>query len=357
MKINSLDLGTAFTQVRSAINPKHGYFSHILIEADDEIRLTGTNGNLFVRSNVDAGLIVEPGAVLIDASKLGQLNSLNKPFDLEQDDKIAHIKCGRSKLKFPLIDANTFPRIAPPFSEPWLQVNFLSLIEQVLFAASEQNSGRAEFESISMQSIKDGFVLVSTNGYRISELFCKSDLIGFEPILLSSSSLKACYEVLKGSNKHDVWIEDNQCKISFEKTLITARLIDGSFPDYTSIIPRNPEVVFNAEVKDLLEALKITTIAEGDSHCIGLHGDNKILTFWTFNGTYQASEFVETTKIQTPFKTGINSKFLIEALKHVKGSTVEFQFPDPPNACLITDIIHPEHRQVIACMSPPPDLP
>lgn len=357
MKIDKLDLGKALSRVQHAVNPKHGYFSHILIEADEEIRLTATNGNLFVRSNVDAGLIVEPGAILIDASKLGQLDRLNKPFDIEQDDKIAHIKCGRSKLKFPLIAADTFPRIDPPISEPWYKLNFFDAFDNVLFASAEANSGRSEFESVCIQQSKKGFILVSTNGYRISEYECEAPLLEFESSLLPSESLKAIQPILKESQEHEFWIESNQCKIKFDTTLITMRMIDGKFPDYSAIIPKNPPSVFYVQPSMMIDALKSITIAEGDKHCIGIQAEGEILHLWSFNGTYQASEEVQISGTLNPFKTGINSKFLIEALKHVKGTSIEIQFPNPASSCLITDTENQQHRQVIACMTPPPDLP
>lgn len=357
MKINKLELGKALSHVSCAVNPKHGYYSHVLLEANDEIRLTATDGNLFVRDNVDAGLIVEPGSVLIDAAKMGQLDRLNKPFDIEQDEKIAHIKCGRSKLKFPIIDATPFPRIEEPLGEPWLELNFSNVIEQVLFAAAEANSGRTDFESVSMQVAKDGFILVATNGYRISEIFCESDLTEFKPILLPAEALRQCKKILGSSEKHQVWIDGNQCKISFEKTLITMRLIDGTFPDYTVIIPKNPPSIFTVDVKELSESLKSTSIAAGDKHCLGMELEGNLLHLWTFSGTYQASEEIEVNGDPQKFKTGINSKFLIEALSQVKGGTVELQIPDPPASCLIVDTENRQHRQVIACMTPPPDLP
>ena len=357
MKINKLELGNALAQVRCAVNPKHSFCSHVLIEADEEFRLTATNGSMFVRSNVDAGVIVEPGAVRIQAAKLSQLHSLGKPFDIEQDDKIAHIKCGRSKLKFPLIDAIAFPRIDPPLGEPWFEMDFEIPVMQVLFAAAELNFGRPEFESVCMQYVKDGFILVSTNGYRIAETFCASDISEFKSVLLSSECLKACKGVLGDSDKHKVWIESNQCKVEFDKTLITMRLVDGTFPDYTAIIPKNPPSVFTVNVAELQEALRITTIAEGDKHCIGLNAEPDKLTLWTFSGTYQASEYVSVNGTIKPFKTGINSKFLNEALKHVKSAEVEIHFPESATSCLIVDTDNRRHRQVIACMTPPPDLP
>lgn len=355
MKIDKLNLGSALTRVRCAVNPKHGYYSHVLLEADEEIRLTATNGSLFVRSNVDSGLIVEPGSVLIDAAKLSQLDKLNKPFDIEQENQIVHIKCGRSRLKFPIITAD-FPRIDEPFGEPWLELD-LDAIDRVLYAAAAPNSGRSEFESISMQVRDKGFVFVSTNAYRLSEFFYESDLSDFKPILLPAESLNLCKVLFSKMKSPKFWIDGSQCKIQFEQTLITMRLLEGNFPDYSPIIPKNAACIINVNVEELREALQVIGIAEGDKHFIGMEVEDIILHLWAFSGTYQASETIKITGKIDPFKTGINSKYLYEALSHVSSETVEIHVPDPATSILILDPKNTNHRQVIACMTPPANLP
>lgn len=341
--------------LKPVVDAKHPYNKHIMFEAEDEIIITATNNMISVRTVAD-GKVTVGGNVLVDFEKLSKVASLGKTIEIAQDaPALATVKCGRSKLKFPILETGYFGKFDPPDGTPWFTINLNDVIERTTFAAASPGSSNAELEAVYMQPSSKGICFAATNRHRLSEYIVdmeKDYLDVFEPMLIPAEGLRTIKSILAMTDKHEVWAEGSKLKIRFNNTFITVRLLDGTYPDYTIVFKQPAVYQFEADVKAILDALNVVSIAEGEKKQIGFAVSDGVLRIWAHDGPYQTSESLEINGECGEFKTSFNSRYLKEALEQIKGPTAEFRFPEGATSCMILDPTQLEQTQMVATMNP-----
>ncbi|MBP9748308.1 MAG: DNA polymerase III subunit beta [Candidatus Pacebacteria bacterium] len=239
--------------------------SILLIASSKSLKLRSTNLSLGIEVEVPAKVEKE-GIVAISGATLGGIFSNISPNDnvfLEESNGNLVIKTKKNQIKLkcqPHDDFPTIPRVAGSIFEIESK-KFMDGIKAVYYSSSPSDI-KPEISSVFVYSNEDNLVFVSTDSFRLAEKKIKIKKI--EEISGILIPFKNISEILRifGDLAGSIEVCFNKNQISFQAggVYLTSRVIDGVFPDYRQIIPRNSETTATVLKQDLLNALKLSNI-------------------------------------------------------------------------------------------------
>jgi DNA polymerase-3 subunit beta len=253
--------------------------SNVLLQTDGgQLKLAATNLEVavscWVGAKVEAeGAITLPARLLIDYVAL---LAPGEPLNIELKGKKAHLSCGRFEANISGIDADDFPPIPTVSGGMSLSLRASALkdaIQQVVFAAAPDDS-RPVLAGV-LTTIKEGkLTLAAADGFRLA--VCKVDLGEAEaPELSMIVPARTLNEVARGlSDDEEEQVEiaatpdRNQVLFKSKGAEIVSRLIDGQFPDYNRIIPKDSKTRVTLQTADLLRATKAAQVFARDNSMI-----------------------------------------------------------------------------------------
>ncbi len=251
------------------------------------VLLEASKGSLFVRStNLDIGLeiavpvkmeeegiVAVPGNIL--SSYISQLPS-DKPITVESFEgglKVYTAKNSTTIKTFSPEDYPPIPKVDTDTSKSF-KIDaraFVSGIKAVWYSSANSNI-KPELSSVRVYPFEHDLVFVATDGFRLAEKRVKIDQVpDFTHILIpvrNASEVMRIFDDVEGVV--DVYIDDNQIAVKSDNIYLVSRTIDGNFPDYKAIIPKQYVTSVVVLKQDLVNAFKINTLFSDSFYHISL---------------------------------------------------------------------------------------
>ncbi|MBU1017878.1 DNA polymerase III subunit beta [Patescibacteria group bacterium] len=261
---------------------------------------------------------------------------------VEEGDSVM-VKTDDSKTKIKGIPANEFPAIPAVEKEGALSVSvkdFTLAINQVAFAAAI-NTTRPILTGVYFNVTKDELKMVATDSYRLAEKTIKaSDIIGDISCIVPVKTileLGTILSSLKKDDKVEIIISKNQIFFSFNKTKITSRLIEGQFPNYQQVIPKDSKTKITLNAPELSLVLKrINLFAKENNNKILLKVDPSSVMVTTDTTQYGVGEVEIKTKVEGgKNEIALNSQFLLEVLGNIGASEVVIELGEKTSPAIV----------------------
>ena len=250
----------------------------LLATEGGQLKLAATNLELTVVCWVGAK-IEEEGSITLPARLLQDyvgLLSAGEPLDLDLKAKKAHLSCGRFEANISGIDAEEFPAIPSVSGGISMKIpapRLKEAINQVVFAAAPDDS-RPVLAGVLMTVAGGKLTLAAADGFRLAVR--KVDLGDAEiPDLSMIVPAKALTEVARGLPNDDeveveiaVTADQSQVLFRHQQAEVISRLIEGQFPDFQRIIPRDAKTRVTLQTADFLRATKAAQVFARDNSMI-----------------------------------------------------------------------------------------
>jgi len=231
---------------------------HIKLEATgEELKLTATCLDIFVETSMKA-VVNEEGSTTLPAKTLIDLTNRLTGTEIQLDsNKRFHCKiaCGNAMFKIKGLNPADFPEM-PTVEEKGritLKIaDYNRLIDQVAYAVSSKGDARKCLQGISF-SIKDGLLTaVATDGKRLAMSEAIPDSVGEDAfdIIIPHPAAMEIKRLLEGDDPVTLAYDEKLIIVRIGSTTLTAKLLDGKYPDISKIIP-----------KDFLKNVKLPTAA------------------------------------------------------------------------------------------------
>lgn len=309
----------------------------VLFEArENTITLRATNLELSIEKTVSATIKTE-GKVAIPAqilySTLRTSPSQTK-ISLEEQNGSIILNIGGSKTTIKTISPEDFPSIPQPETKQKYQIpkdTLIKGIKSVLYSASTSLI-KPELASIYIYKEDDYLFFVATDSFRLAEK--KVSFKTTEDIPAVIMPVKNATELTRALENQldttlDVFIDENQYSIKTESLYITSRIIDGSFPDYRSILPKESGTEVTLLKEDLLNTLKKAQIFSDKFSQITLHIYPEKKTFTLSARNNEVGEVFDS--IEAVLKGGdldisFNHKYLIDVFQSIQSDSITLFF-------------------------------
>ncbi len=349
MKVTVLqeNLARGLSIVSRAVSPRSTLpvLSNILIASDEgRLRLSATNLELGITCWI-AARIDEEGSTTVPARTFADLvNTLpgdQVQLTLDAKTQSLHIKGGASNNDIKCIDAQEFPPLPVPEMEgavPLNVVDFKEMIHQVAFAASTDES-RPVLMGVLMNVEKDNVTMVAADGFRLSVRKAQLSQPAPHPlnVIIPARALNELARVA-GDSEEPIYmvVPKNRGQVLFrvKDVEVVSQLIDGTFPDYQQIIPRNYKSRTLVSTAALLKACKQAEIFAREGSNVARfdikqsNGDmqqSEVEISATSEETGKNETIVEATVDGGGVLIAFNVKFLREALEVIKTPNVALE--------------------------------
>ena len=318
--------------------------SNILVETTDKgIRLSGTDLDIAVSTEVVAD-VEAMGAITIPAKKLSEIARELPPSPV----KIAAIgeqritlDCGRSHFKIlglPRDEFPTFPTVR--FSESWRirSGDLQKLIAHTSFAVSTEES-RPILNGVLWELKPDSMRMVATNGHRLAkmEVPIKSSGAPATDLIIPPKALEQVRRLFPADEELEIARGDNHLGFRSPFTSVFTRLIEGPYPNYDQVIPKDNDRIAVADKIALTSALKrMSVIASDQTHRIRLSFNAGLLRFSVQTPDLgEATDELAIRYTGDQLDIGFNASYLLEILRYIPTEEVKLTFKAPERAATV----------------------
>jgi DNA polymerase-3 subunit beta len=328
--------------------------SNVLIEAsaDGQVRIMATDLDLQVVESMAAVSVDSPGALTVSAHLLFDIARKlpeGSQVGLEAADNRLTVKAGRSRFQLPTLPRDDFPVIVEgdlPTSFELPAKVLAELIDKTRFAISTEET-RYYLNGIFFHVSDDDQPVLkaaATDGHRLARytIARPEGADGMPDVIVPRKAVGELRKLLDEALDGNVEIDLSASKIRFTLggeggVVLTSKLIDGTFPDYSRVIPTGNDKLLKLDPRSFFEGVdRVATIATEKTRAVkmGLEPDKVTLSV-TSPDNGNAAEEVPASYASDPFEIGFNATYLKDILHQIEGDSVELHLADPGAPTLI----------------------
>jgi DNA polymerase III subunit beta len=318
--------------------------ANILIEATDKgLRLSGTDLDIAVTTEVAAD-VETPGAITVPAKKLSEIARELPPAPVRiaaVGEQRVTLDCGRSHFKILGLPRDEFPSFpSVRFNESWRirSGDLQKLISHTSFAVSTEES-RPILNGVLWELRPDMMRMVATNGHRLAKMETVIKSVGAPStdLIVPPKALEQVRRLFPEDEELEIARGENHLGFRSPFTAVFTRLIEGPYPNYDQVIPRDNNRVAIADRTALTSALRrMSIIASDQTHRIRLAFNAGMLKFSVQTPDLgEAQDELSVRYSGDPFDIGFNANYLLEILRYIPTDEVRMTFKAPERAATL----------------------
>jgi len=326
--------------------------SNVLIEASEGggLKLMATDLDLQVVETVDAQ-VESAGSTTVSAHTLFDIaRKLPEGSQVQMhaaDGKMA-VNAGRARFNLQTLPRDDFPIIAEgelPTSFELSAPSLIQIIDKTRFAISTEET-RYYLNGIFLHVTDESEPMLkaaATDGHRLARVTLPrpAGADGMPDVIIPRKCVAELRKLLDENGESAVQIDLSASKIRFTlgTAILTSKLIDGTFPDYTRVIPTGNDKLLKIDPKSFSQGVdRVATIATEKTRAVKMAlGDDKITLSVTSPENGTAAEEVPGAYKEDEFEIGFNARYLLDILNEIESDTVELHLADASAPTLIRE--------------------
>lgn len=310
--------------------------TNFLIRAQDgKLIIQGTDLEIFTTYWINAD-IEEEGIICVNAKKLTDISKVlpEEKVNIKTENNNLKITSGKTKYSLTTADYNDFPEFQTIDNDEYITVNAETIIkgiEKTIHATSKQEHIILNGINIKIQNNKIEFA--ATDGHRLA-IYKEEIENNNENSINITIPAKAISEIKKLISKEDEYIniatDQHLISVSGENWKMTARLLEGKFPEYHQVIPNSFLTSIQISKNEITQAIRRVIIANEEESFKSVKiktKENKIIiTSAEPNQEIQATDEIETIQIYgEEQEIAFNGTYLLDAINQIENQDITIQ--------------------------------
>ncbi|MEI8143997.1 MAG: DNA polymerase III subunit beta [Alphaproteobacteria bacterium] len=340
--------------------------SNVLLRAEGStLRLKATDLDIEVVETMPADVAVGGGTTVPAHMLYDIVRKLAEGSQIEietlGDRGAIAVKAGRSRFSLQTIPETDFPDIATgelshSFTLPAKDLK--RLIDKTQFAISTEET-RYYLNGVYLHAVekagKTFLRAVATDGHRLAqvEFEAPAGAVGMPGVIVPRKTVAEVQRLTEAPDA-TVSVSLSTAKIRFQigETILTSKLIDGTFPDYARVIPVGNDKTLTVEKSEFAAAVdRVSTVSSERGRAVKLSmTDAKLMLAVVNPDSGSATEELEVSYEADALDIGFNSRYLLDITSQIDGDTVELKLADPGSPTLIQDPAGPGALYVLMPM-------
>ena len=339
-------LQAAISTASRAVSPKSSIpaLEGILLEAGQDLRLTGYNLETGIRTTVEADIRQE-GTLVLSARLFGEIirKLPDDVVNIQSDNYMVNIQCGMSQFNILATDPEEFPELPTVEYQNSLtlpQSSLKAMIGQTLFAVSDNESRPVHTGSL-FEVDESGLTVVSVDGYRLAlrhEAIGKKEGADSFSFVVPGAALSEVEKICSDSEE-EASITQGARHVMFKvgSTILISRRLEGEFLAYRQAIPRNNPIHVEGDTRALLSSIDRVSLIISDKlksplRCVF---DENVLRISTKTAIGDAADQCPIQGSGGGLEIGFNNRYLMDALKAAPADRVRLELSSGVSPCVI----------------------
>ncbi len=363
LKIQKEDIQHALQNIQGIVDKKTTMpiLSHFMLKVNDEASIMATDLDIALKGPLKAE-IIQKGGLCIPARKLFEIaREVDGEIILEaQDNNWVKVTSGKSTFKLMGLPEEDFPAL-PEVSkseEVTIKAETLkTMIEKTIYATGESDT-RYTLNGLLMHFIPKNnnieLKIVGTDGHRLSVIAEKLEgsLSEEKKLILPKKAAIELKKLLEGSvDNITIYIDKNHLFFGADKVMLTSRLIEGTYPNYEQVVPKNNDKHVIIDKVAFLKALKRTSIMSRErTNAVRLDLESGKITLISMNPDIgEAREEIGAEYKGEPMSIGYNARYVMDILQAMGGESVQLELQEPLSPSLLKE---PENKGYTCVVMP-----
>ena len=320
--------------------------SNLLVQArDDGLSISATDLEVELHVHVRDGVKVErPGKATIPGRKFADIwRSLpeGSNISVEVAEQVT-VRSGKSRFTLATLPVDEFPEMAEPKSDVKVLVpvaDVRRLLDQTSFAMAQQDV-RYFLNGMLFEITAEHVRTVATDGHRLAMCTCQGGAEGVDRMqaIVPRKGVNELSRMLgEGDEALLLALGSNHLRVVQGGYTLVTKLVDGQFPDYDRVIPKNGEHFVTGDRETLRRSLRSTSILSNEKYRgVRLALEKEQLTVQANNPDQEEAEDVIAVEYDgEPMEIGFNADYLLDILNALSGENVRFSVSDGNSSALI----------------------
>src|SRR3989442_1324141 len=310
--------------------------ANVLLETEEgTVRLTATDLEVGARVSIPAR-VAGKGAITVSARKLAEIVKELPAAAVTLkvgDNASVSVRCAGVAYKLVGMPPDDFPAVVPASPGAWITLEAKTLRDMLTptsFAISHDET-RYALNGVLFSLAGKEMRLVATDGHRLALAVRTLGEMG-RPItgIVPRKAVTEIMRVLGASEEVELGITENQFVLQMPNFVMTARLIEGQFPNYDAVIPRTHPGKLAAPRSSLSAALRrVAVMAEERNKPVKLALSPASLKVTASSQELgEAEEILDVEYAGEEMVIGFNSRYLLEAMAALDKDQVVFEIKD-----------------------------
>ena len=311
----------------------------MLRAAAGRLHLSATDMEISVRDSLEAeveeeGAVVVPGRLLVDIVRL--LPGGEVTLEHRADEGVVRLTCGSASYSLNTYGPEDFPRLPEIEPDSAFAVDreaFLDTISRVGRSASRDES-RPVLTGILVRFEGQKLVMAATDSYRLS---VKETVLSGGPgqeleAIVPARALQELARAGQAANSEtiEVGVQENQVVFGVDGIWLTARRIDGQFPNYKQLLPEQFEAEVQLPREELLDVVRRTgLLAQRKSPLRLRFAEGELTVSAQTQDVGEAHESLPIAYAGEPLEIGFNAEFLKDGLESITDETARLKLISP----------------------------
>ena len=329
---------------------------------DNVLTVTGTDLEVFISTRVTPKTSEETGAVALPARVVVEtVRSLpNIPVTFESDSNHrVRITTDQGVYQLSGLGKENFPEMPVLSNKHEIEISNTLLnrmFSKTIFAVSSEEL-RPALMGVFLQMDSEEIRMVATDGHRLSKIVNKSIRTdkGVIRIIIPPKAVQLAIRHLDEEGSTRMTIDESGIMFFFDRTTLFSRLVEGEYPDYERVIPRDNDKQMAADKNMLMASVKrVSLFSSALTHQIRFSLNTDRLTVCSEDPDIggEAKEELAVNYKEDPMEIGYNSQYVLDVLKHIDTDELVFLLKSPVRAALVSPAVQNDDENFIMLVMP-----
>ena len=339
---------TALQLVSSAVPSRTTLpvLSNILVEAvDGSIQMTATDLDLAIATRSQADVKAE-GALTVPAKRLTELvrKLSREELKFEAKDLTLNVGSKTGRFKFHCIRPEEFPariNVTPDLTFKIESKILERMVKRTIYAVSTDET-RPALNGALLQIVEGEIRLVATDGHRLARATVKQAGIGKNPlkgdVIIPLKALHHLQRLVSETGETvTVELSKNHARFTAGPTTLTTKLIEGPFPNYEQVLPKQNNKMMKANRDELTQALdRVSLFSDSLTRQVKFSiSENKLRLIVQTPDQGEANEEIGVHYTADDLDIGYNATYILDILRTIDAEEIVMQLNTPVTAGLV----------------------
>ena len=345
----------ALGHVQSAVERRNTIpiLSNVLLSAErDRLTFSATDLDMEIIDEAFAQ-VDQPGQITAPAHTLYEIvrklpDGADVALTFTGEDPRLMVQAGRSRFSLPVLPAGDFPVMSSDGLAGRLTVDvndLIRLIDKTRFAISAEET-RYYLNGLYLHTVSDGGVqklrAVATDGSRLAlaEMAAPEGAAGAPGVIVPRKTIGEARRLLDDAGETvELAVSPQKVRFELNGAALTSKVIDGNFPDYSRVIPKDNNRIVRVDAKLFAQAVdRVATISAEKSRSVrmAIEPGRVVLTVRNMEAG-QAVEELEIDYDGEAFELSFNARYLLDITDQISGEAAELRFGGPNDPALVLD--------------------